>query len=120
MFIGDEPPIEKAVTDAEAVAVWTEELQRLQPETILEEAERLTSTDRHRDYDRPAQNHSQTAELWTAFLTRKLKAPITAREVCWLMVLLKASRDSHRSKRDSIVDAAGYLRNIEQMENDPL
>lgn len=84
--------------------------------TILEEAEHLVSGARGDAYDHPSRNHAQTAELWSAYLTRKLNAPITARDVCWMMTLLKASRDSFKPHRDSLVDGAGYLRNAEMLD----
>lgn len=84
-------------------------------ETILEEAARLTSTDRQATYGHPRENHGKTAALWTAQLGMKLRNPITAREVCWLNVLQKASRDSYSPKRDNLTDGAGYLRNAEMI-----
>lgn len=80
------------------------------PRTVTAEAERLVAGDRRSAYDHPADNLGQTADLFTAFLRRKLTAPITAEEVAWLMVMVKASRESFSHSRDNIVDAIGYLR----------
>jgi len=86
-----------------------------EPETILEEAARLTSTDRQASYGHPLDNHGKTAALWTAYLGKKLRSPLDAREVCWLNVLQKGSRDSYSEKRDNLTDGAGYLRNAEMI-----
>lgn len=85
-------------------------------ESILEEAQRIIHTDRNASYDHPARNHSQTADMWSAYLARKLKEPLTARDVCWMQTLLKASRDSYQPARDNLVDGAGYIANIEMIE----
>jgi hypothetical protein len=79
-------------------------------ETVLDEAARITSTDRQAIYGPPEENHKRTAELWSAYLG----ATITARQVCWLNVLQKASRDVHSPHRDALVDSCGYLRNAER------
>lgn len=39
-------------------------------DTILDEAGRITSGDRNVDYGTPLDNHTCTAALWTAFLSR--------------------------------------------------
>lgn len=91
-------------------------MDALDSESVLQEAQRLITSDRNDSYDHPSRNHSQTAALWSAYLSRKLKAPIEARDVCWMMTLLKASRDSHKPGRDNLVDGAGYLGNAEQIE----
>lgn len=88
--------------------------------TVLDEAARLTSADRQASYDHPRRNITQTADLFSAYLRRKL-APgcaIDARDVAWLMVLVKASRDSHARKRDNLVDAAGWARVAEMLDEE--
>lgn len=77
--------------------------------TVLEEAEAAVMGARRNDYGHPADNHQRTADLWSAFLG----VQISARDVCWMNILQKASRDHHAPKRDNVVDAAGYARNIE-------
>lgn len=85
-------------------------------ETILEEAARLTSADRQDAYAHPRDNLTQTAELWTAYLRYKRGAPLDARDVAWMMCMVKASRDSYKRKRDNLVDGAGWLRCAEMAE----
>jgi hypothetical protein len=63
---------------------------------------------RAQHYGSGEENLTRIADLWSAYLG----VPITASEVCWMMVLLKASRakvDGGRDHLDNYVDARGYL-----------
>ena len=107
--------------------------------TVLDEAAEVTSNDRRRYYGHPRDNHGCTADLWSAYLRRVLLASLPslglplddedtiravlpqlvalgARDVCWLNILQKASRDANRPHRDNLVDCAGYARNAEMVE----
>ncbi|MFG0316850.1 MAG: DUF6378 domain-containing protein [Planctomycetota bacterium JB042] len=84
------------------------------PESYLEEAARITSEDRNRDYGHPLDNHSRTAAMWSAFLG----VEITPEDVCWMNVLQKAAREVNRPKRDNRVDVIGWIRNIEMIEEE--
>jgi len=90
-------------------------------ETILDEALRITSEDRNKHYGHPRDNFANTAMGMTAYLRAAGKlAPgkeISMRDVGWLMVLLKTMRDGNMPKRDNLVDACGYLRCIEWVED---
>lgn len=86
---------------------------------LLRDAEQITSDDRQRFYGHPADNHGNTAALWSAYLRRRYgiaDLELTARDVCLMMVLLKVSRDANRVNRDNLVDIAGYARNAEMIE----
>lgn len=94
------------------------EIARMQ-ETVLDEATRITAGDRQRYYGHPADNHGNTAELWSDYMLRRFGpgAPnLDARDVCLMMILLKVSRDANARKRDNLVDICGYARNAEQVE----
>ena len=80
--------------------------------SILAEAEAIVHGDRQADYGTPLENHSRTAALWSAYLGH----PVTARQVCMLNILQKISRDVHHSKRDNLVDIAGYAENANLCE----
>lgn len=79
-------------------------------ETILEEASRLTSGSRNKDYGHPLDDYLRTAALWTALLSHKLKPgeEITYQDAIRCMCAVKLSRDCHAPKRDNMVDLAGY------------
>lgn len=82
--------------------------------TILDEAARVTSTDRRQTYGTPAENHARTAALWNAYLNGK--TTLDAHDVCMLNILQKISRERHAPGRDNLVDIAGYARNIEMLK----
>ena len=86
--------------------------------TILEEANAITSGDRRADYGHPAEGHHTTAQLWSAYISRKVgfAVPLDNVDVCMLNVLQKASRHAVVRKRDNLVDMVGYIRNIEMIE----
>ena len=81
-------------------------------ESILEEAQRLTSGDRQSDYGHPIDDWTRTAELWTALLRHKLKPgeSITWADGMRCMIAVKLSRDVHSMSRDNMTDTAGYAR----------
>lgn len=78
------------------------------PESILQEAQRLTHGPRQQDYGHPLDDYTRTAALVSAVLAHKLKSALTAEEMALAMVCVKLSRQIHSPKRDNMVDAAGY------------
>ena len=72
---------------------------------ILEEANKLTQTDRQRDYGTPRVNHDRIANLWSAYLER----PITAEQVAICLALVKISRTMQSKKIDNYIDGAAYF-----------
>jgi hypothetical protein len=80
-------------------------------DTILEDAVRVTSGPRRRDYDSPTPNHERIARLWNAYIqSRKADAgaPLSTLDVSHMMILLKLARAVYTPTRDSYVDIAGY------------
>lgn len=82
--------------------------------TILEEAARITDADRPDMYASPLVNHTRTAEFWSTYLG----VPISAEQVCFMNILQKISRAMHSITRDSLVDVAGYARNVEKVQDE--
>lgn len=80
-----------------------------EPESILQEAHRLTHGPRRADYGHPLDDYNRTAALVSALLAHKLKEPLTADEMALAMVCVKLSRQVHFKKRDNTVDGAGYF-----------
>lgn len=92
-------------------------------ENILQEADRLIHGDRNKQYGHPLDNHSTTAEFFSAYLravARRGKTVIDAEDVCMLNILQKVSREatSGAGKRDTITDIAGYAGNIEMVRDE--
>ena len=91
-------------------------------ETVLEEAQRIVDGDRGHSYGHPSDNHGCTAAMFAAYLSRtnNRTVVVTARDICWINILQKASRDANRPKRDNLADTCGYARNAEMItERDP-
>ena len=86
----------------------------LYPESVTEEAQRITSADRNAAYGHPLDNHQCTADLLTVWLRRKYGAAVpqlTAEDICTFNMMQKLSREAHAPKRDNLVDICGYARN---------
>ena len=80
------------------------------PDSPCRQALEFVYGDREDDYDHPARNFSRIARLWSAYLTSKhgVLIEIEPREVGWLNILQKCSRDMHSPKPDNLTDTAGY------------
>ena len=88
-------------------------------EGVLEEAVRITSGDRRRDYDHATPNHERIASGWNWYLSsrRDPQSPVTALDAAHMMILLKLARSCHTPKRDNYVDIAGYSRCAAQISD---
>ena len=88
--------------------------------TVLDKAQDIVYGDREKTYGDPDKNLRAIAKMWTAYLEsrlnlRHLPVSLSSADVCWMMALLKASRASNDlSYEDNVVDAVGYLANIER------
>lgn len=86
---------------------------------ILLEANAITGNggERNDSYDHPIHNFSKIADSWSVLLRDKLKdgETISPRNVVHLMVAMKLVRDTHKAKRDNILDIAGYARCAERL-----
>jgi len=86
------------------------DLNPIEDLSILQEADGLVNGDRCASYGPPTQDFKRTADMWTALLQFKLNEGerIRPQDVALMMILLKASRAQHSSKRDNYVDIGGY------------
>jgi hypothetical protein len=89
------------------------------PETICAEADRLVSHDRQAQYGHPSEDFSRTAAMWEALLGLPPGA-ISPEQVAYCMIALKLSRLTHKYKRDSVVDIAGYAKTASMICEDPV
>jgi hypothetical protein len=85
--------------------------------TILDEAARIVDGPREADYGTPYDNHTLTGQLFHLWLDRFREAQGTNLpvEVCVFNIMQKLSRMAHKVTRDTLVDLAGYARNIEKV-----
>lgn len=89
------------------------------PEGFASRVQSLVRT-RGDEYGSPAENHQLTAELWSAWLSRRVGSlvKLSAEDVCHLNILQKESRLAFQSKDDSVFDVAGYAENIAMCRKD--
>jgi hypothetical protein len=82
-----------------------------QPETVLQEAQRLILGDRNSSYDHPLDNFQRIADIWSVVLGIK----VTPEQVGLCMVGVKLARESYMPKRDNLVDGAGYFGTVQMV-----
>ncbi len=82
-------------------------------ESILAEADRIVATDRQSDYGHPIDDFTRTGRMWGAILGIDDVPP---EKVGLCMAALKISREVNKPKRDNRVDAAGYIKTVELIQ----
>lgn len=86
---------------------------------ILENAARIVSGDRDKQYGNPENSFTEIGSLWSAYLGRE----VTPLDVAIMMSLMKIARiKTGNFKEDSYIDACGYLAcggEIASKENTP-
>jgi len=78
---------------------------------VLTIADNLVNGDRDEQYGDPISDFRTTAEMWSAYLSRRLGAPVSLEphDVAALMCCLKLARISWSyDKDDNWIDLAGY------------
>lgn len=86
------------------------------PGSVLREASALVHGDRGQDYGHPCEDFGRTARLWSVLFG----TDVTAHQVALAMVLVKVSRlVNDPTKRDSIVDVAGYAETLAMLGEAP-
>ena len=76
-----------------------------EPETPLQEAQRLVHGDRQASYGHPIEDFTRTGRMWGAILGTDDVPP---EKVALCMIAVKMSRECNKAKRDNWVDMAGY------------
>lgn len=106
----------KAYTSITRAALEAIETETKRDPTILEEAESLVGGDRLKFYGPPAVNFKRIAGMWSAYLGIE----VNELDVCCMMIALKVARirTGGSYHRDSAVDAAGYARLLEILNDD--
>jgi len=70
----------------------------------------LVSGDRAQIHGDMADNFTRCADLWSAYLGKRLETPLTAVDVGNMMALLKIARtQTGQVNADDFIDGAGYL-----------
>lgn len=88
-------------------------------DNILEEANSLVHGDRGEDYGHPINDFTCSAKLLSAYLSRRMQQTIniTAEDIPMMQILIKASREAHKHKKDNLVDIAGYAETKQMVHN---
>ena len=82
------------------------QLENLKTKTLLETASKLVGGQRHTDYGDKIKNHTNIADLWTAYLDIKL----TPHDVAIMMCLLKIARTKLGAvSEDTYHDGSAYM-----------
>lgn len=84
---------------------------------ILVEAHNIINGERKKTYGAATNGMQGVADQWNLYIQQKYRAffpngellELSAEDVCWMMSDLKKYRQMHKSKRDNVVDAAGYI-----------
>lgn len=136
--IGANPPEEKVVGPIAKVCEQLGVDPAPKRENVLEEAIRVTSGDRRRDYGSAKVNHDRIALFWAAWdlaangtdeeiaaglsairpLAPEFRELDSARDVAVKMILLKVAREANTPKRDNKTDIAGYARCLSQIDGE--
>ncbi len=82
----------------------------------IEEALSITQHDRNSKNGDHEDNFSRIALCWTAMLSDKLTADVSAADVARMMVVMKMCRDAHEPNNDNRVDGHGYLLCLDRTE----
>lgn len=90
---------------------------------LLLEAHDIINGERREMYGSPANGMQKIADQWSLYLNQKYGIingtnktfELTAEDACWMMSDVKKVRQAHNSKRDNVLDAAGYIGLIEQV-----
>lgn len=74
----------------------------------MQEALNLVYGDRQASYGSPREAYIALAKVWSGLLADKLKEDITPEQAVLMLAAMKINRQSHRPKRDNVVDLHGY------------
>lgn len=87
----------------------------VEPESILQEAQRIIHGPRNEAYGHPLDDMGRTGRMWAAILGLP---EVTAEQVALCMVAVKISRQRNKPGRDNLVDGCGYFGTIEMMQEE--
>ena len=105
--------------------LWTEKKKR--GDRLFTEASNIINGERQDQYGNTEESFVLISDLWTHYIHSISKAGhkffgempcLENRDVAFMLVLLKIAREMHQHKRDNLIDIAGYLGILDDMETD--
>ena len=94
-------------------------------ERLFTKAQKIINGERRDQYGKPQDAFTLIGDLWTRYIHSISKRGhrlygkipyLNPKDVAFMMVLLKVAREMHKHKRDNLVDMAGYLGLLDDME----
>jgi hypothetical protein len=87
--------------------------------SVLDDANSIITGDREQTYGKPEVNLRRIADQWSCYLNQKYQQQnmLSVEDVCWMMVLLKMSRQMNHHTNDNLIDAIGYIALIEKTKD---
>lgn len=82
-------------------------------DSVLQEAEDIVNGCRASDYGDALQSFTRIAVVSSVFC----KKPLTASDVCKVLMAVKVVRESYKHKRDNLVDLCGYSELLQRIED---
>lgn len=76
---------------------------------VLQEADRLTSGERNKEYGHPKEFYEDVSKIWSVLLDLKIPED----RIADMMIAYKLVRTKQGYKRDNYVDISGYSRTRE-------
>jgi len=87
------------------------------PLSIAQEADKIINGPRRSSYGPIEESAKNISDLWSIFLRKKLKSPITPKEAMLMMDGLKTLRELNNHQRDNLVDKVGYTLLAEKVKD---
>jgi len=81
-------------------------------ESILQEAERITTNSRQEQYG----NVEQSFSTYKGILKSTFNIELTEVEIVKVLMAIKLGREQYQHKRDNLVDLCGYAKLLQQLE----
>lgn len=107
--------LEVAIAKELNMTICNTDLTPYQDETICQEADYLVSEDRGSDYGTPRSDFTRTGRIWGAILGIPDVPP---EKVGLCMIGVKISRETHKHKKDNLIDVCGYSKTIAMINED--
>ena len=91
-------------------------MKKQRGERLFTKAQEIINGKRQDQYGNPGDAFKTIAILWNDYFQDTNL--FDARDITFMMVLMKMAREMHKHKRDNLIDMTGYLGLLDDMETD--